>query len=47
MQKLTWYFPMKKFLVDLLLNIVSEVVVEVLNRLADWFITYPWLVLLN
>lgn len=38
---------MKKFLIDLLFNIVSEVVVEVLNRLADWLISYPWQALLN
>jgi hypothetical protein len=33
---------MKKFLIDLLVNIISEVAIEALNRLTDWIITYPW-----
>lgn len=38
---------MKTFMVELLSNVLAEIAMELLIRLAEWIGSYPWQLLLH
>jgi hypothetical protein len=33
---------MKKFLIDLLSNVAADLVADLLSRLMEWLLAFPW-----